>query len=60
VFARNLKYTASQRKGEVAALGCVATSCSRGDFEQIMGTVFAVIILVYLFTPGVRAAFGRA
>jgi uncharacterized membrane protein (DUF2068 family) len=28
--------------------------------NQIIGMVISVIILVYLFTPGVRAAFGRA
>ena len=27
---------------------------------QLIGMVFSVIILVYLFTPGVRAAFGRS
>jgi uncharacterized membrane protein (DUF2068 family) len=28
--------------------------------SQLIGMVFSVIILVYLFTPGVRAAFGRS
>jgi hypothetical protein len=28
--------------------------------NQIVGMIFSIIILVYLFTPKVRAAFGRA